>query len=173
MLETDGMDINFKVIATQQPVFYNNGMDEGYYEISFRADASHGYAPKTNINKDLIGVSPTSSSRNFTIQNLSNCKKRYYPIIEVELGDTETSFKIENLSNGYAMEFTSLSGGEKLYGEKLYIDGTNDIIVSSLDLNRLPNLTNLEFFNLSYGSNNIKVTGDVDIKFIVEYPIVI
>lgn len=162
------MDIGFKVIATGQPVFNNNGTNEGYLEMEFRTDSGHGYAPKTTTYKDFLGVSDGDPNRNFNIECLSNTNIKYYPDIKVTLGSAETSFKISNNSNGYSLEFNNLNNGEVLY-----IDGENGVIISSLGNNRLKDLVDYEFMHLDYGINNITVTGDVKIEFITEYPVIL
>lgn len=164
--QPDDYPIVMKIISTGQPTFYNNGNDEGYLRIQFRCDGPNVYTPEFYDEIDLSTNSTTGFMH--SLDNPSNIRKPYFPEFEVELVSGETSFSIENLSNGSIMEMTGLTSGETVY-----INGQDKIIISSLDENRVPNLSDLEFLYLSYGKNNLLIKGDIILKIRSQYPIIL
>ena len=158
--------IVLKVIAVGQPTFYNNGVDEGYLEIQFRCDSSNVYTPEVSDTLNLAGNPIGGYTHSFS--SSSNIRKLYYPELEITLHPGETSFSIENLSNGSKIEVTGLSEEETIY-----IDGNNKVVLSSTGLNRVPNLTDLEFLNLTYGNNDLLIKGDIVYNMRAQFPIIL
>jgi len=158
--------IILKVIAVGQPKFYNNGMGEGYLEIQFRCDSSNVYTPEVVDTLNL--VNNPFGGYTHVFNSSSNLRKPYYPELEITLHPGETHFSIENLSNGSKIQLTELNEEETIY-----IDGNNKVILSSTGLNRVPNLINLEFLNLTYGNNNLLIKGDIIYNMRAQFPIIL
>jgi len=165
-ISTDQNDIVYKCILVGEPKFYNNGNNEGYAELEFECDAPHAYTQQTVQTFDL---SDNTTTTTIEVENKSNIDDYYYPEVEVALQGTSTSFILTNLSDGgRQFEFTSLTSGETIY-----INNESGTIISDLDLNRLPNLTDKKFFRLVYGVNQIQVTGEMILKIRYQYPIIV
>lgn len=158
--------IVFKVMNVGQPTFYNNSFEEGYLTMEFRCDGPYAYTNKKEINLNLVGNGIDGFE--YDLKNFSNIRKPYFPEIEIEILTGETGFSIENLSNGAKIEMTSL-----LEGERVYIDCNKEIVVSSEGVNRVPNLSDLEFLSLIYGVNNLLIKGEILFTLRAQYPIIL
>ena len=99
--------------------------------------------------------------------NRSSYNGYYFPKIEISvLGGNDIS--IQNLSdNGREFSFKGLPESE---GLTITIDNKNGIITNSLDIN-LYQYFNMKFLRLKRGYNDLKLTGNMSIRFVCEFPV--
>lgn len=99
--------------------------------------------------------------------NRSSYNGFFRPVLEITVNSGD-SVSIVNLSdNNREFSFTGLPGGSPF---TIRIDNKNQIITSNTGLNMYPYF-NMKFLRLIRGNNNLKITGNVTVKFICEFPV--
>lgn len=141
---------------------YQNCAREGYIKLDMRLAAPYGYS------NQLIDYYRVTNEKIIDVYNASNLDKFIYPDIEFELLDNCTDVIIENLTLGEKMTFNNLDENDVIY---VFNDGIKDV-VSKIDKSKnIFKKFNKQWIKLVYGKNKIKVTGNLKIKFITQYPI--
>ena len=161
---TDDLTKIYNVIAISDVDFISFGTHQGYFTIRFRCDAPWAWTRRYLSNYDLSAITaPTIIS----MDNLSNIAKYYYPEIEFTLKDTNTGIQLRNLSDGGRIfKFEGLTAGETIY-----INNERKSIISDIPATyRLSNF-NKGWFRLTYGKNNIEVTGKCMLQTRMKFPI--
>lgn len=99
--------------------------------------------------------------------NRSSYNGLYRPNLEIEVTGGD-SFSIENLSDkNRIFQFSGLPAGDPLI---IYVDNKNQIITNNQGINLYPYF-NMKFFRMVRGDNVLKITGDVKVKIICEFPV--
>lgn len=153
--------IVYYAIAIGEPTRMDNGLEEGYITVKFRTSSAYGYSKPVTIRELVEGT------KIITITNIGNVLNEYYPEVEFTLKGDNTNLIIQNVSdNGYEFTFNNLS-----VGETVYVDNAKKRIISDLpDTYRYDNF-NENWLKLLYGRNILKITGDCEIQFRIQYPI--
>jgi phage-related protein len=152
------------VIAEGESKRFDNYLEQGYIDINFRCDASHGWSyPAAVQNFDFTDNSTTTT---IELENMSNVEEYYMPEIEFTL-TSGSALTLKNLSDG-GREFT-FSGITT--GETIYVNNKNKRILTSLGDNfyRLSKF-NKSWLKLSQGKNYIEVTGKCNLQVRSQFP---
>lgn len=130
---------------------WQNEANEGYLEVEFQLNTSHAYGVTQKIIKYVDGTNE------FSINCKDNVNGYSLPDFEFHLQDTETEFKVQNLTTGQEMKYFDLD--EKSREGYLYNDGCQHT-VSLIDstVNMRPKC-NKNYLRLEYGNNDIKIIG--------------
>lgn len=149
--------ISFKKVLT--PDF------EGYLEFEFMSYDPYCYAIPTS-NVKLNNTSSTSSVSE-TINNLSNLYQNYKPKVVIKSLGTST-IRVTNTNNNSYIELNGLGNGETVT-----VDCLMGTVIDSNKVNRFDLLTGYNLIGLVRGNNNITLSGEADVEFICEFPIII
>jgi len=140
--------------------------ERGYIDLTFRTNSPYAYTERKSVITDL---STNTGTTNIIVDNKSNIGINYYPKIEMILEDTDTAFKIENLTNGSEQEFFGLYGGETIS-----VDNHRKIIATDVvGAYRLSSdYFNGSWLELSEGENTLRITGKGYLEIETQYPII-
>ena len=141
---------------------------EGYIELTFRTNSSFAWS---QVYENEFDLSENVTTTIIQLENKSNVVEYYRPMIEIELVDGETNVQLKNLTNGNKIfKFEGLTANE-IVG----IDCDNEIMKSNLFGNNPFGKFNVGikkyWLDLSYGINEIKVTGKCKISVKSQFPI--
>ena len=120
--------------------------------------------PTSNVK--LNNTSSTSSVSE-TINNLSNLYQNYKPKVVIKSLGTST-IRITNTNNNSYIELDGLGNGETVT-----VDCLMGTVIDSNKVNRFDLLTGYNLIGLVKGNNNITLSGEADVEFICEFPIII
>lgn len=165
----DFPELVFKVMATGDPKFYNTSNNMGYLQIEFDCDQAYAYSPLSIQEFDLS--SNTSGGTIITLSNSSNVPDymvAYAPELQIEMkGDTAITFT-NNTAGGKVFGFTGLNSAEIVY-----VNGETGVVLSNTSDNPYAKLQNLNYLDLSYGQNQIKIVGRCILQVRSQYPMII
>ncbi|MDD4387579.1 MAG: hypothetical protein PHD15_07525, partial [Clostridia bacterium] len=94
----------------------------------------------------------------------------YYPEIEFELKDTNTDFKLQNITvGGEILEFQGLQ-----QNEIVYVNNENKQILSNISGSYpITKCVSKQWLRLVYGINNIQITGKCILRTRMQFPLYI
>ncbi len=108
-----------------------------------------------------------NGSKDIQFMNRSSYNGFYRPVVEITVHSGQ-DISIQNTSDHNRLfQFTGLPDSGSLV---ITVDNKNQTIESSADVNLYPYF-NMHFLRLRKGDNNLKITGDVTVKFICEFPV--
>lgn len=163
-LMIDHKDIVYYGVFIEGALWKNSGK-QGYLTLKFQMSSPYGYSVLKNSDFRVNG------SKTVVLSSKHNACKYNEIDIEFVLDDGQSSLVIENLTTGQRMEFNNLDASCKhvyVYNEgmKHAISKTNPSVNMAQKFNR-------EFIHLSYGDNQIKITGTGRVRFISQAKILL
>lgn len=168
LISYDDPDVAFFAVAQGSPERFDTGLSSGYAEIEMRCNSCYGYSyPKSKPYYPSSIIHNNINNSIITLENKSNVVQYHYPIVKFELL-SGTSFSVQNLTlGGEIFEFTGLQAGEIIY-----IDNNKKIIQSSLESEGTYRYSNFnkKWLRLIRGQNRLKITGDINIEFTLQFP---
>jgi phage-related protein len=158
---SDNLDRVYYAILTSDSHLIHTGTN-GYITVNFRCDSPYSYSPM--IESQVYDLSSNPSSGTIvTFSNLGDLS--ISPEVWIKkIGAGNVSIK--NLSNsGTTFTFTGLSDSETIY-----VDNQNQIIQSDIlpTTYRYGNFNN-NYMNMTYGNNQLLVTGACIVRFRYQY----
>ena len=139
--------------------FLNNNF-YGYLEVEFMSYSPYCYfIPPSNLRLSRGGSG--------TVNNYSNLYKPYKPKIKIRAYDGNT-IKITNNTNNSFVEVRGLNSNETVI-----VDCSMGTVINSSGTNRFSVLQDYNLLKLDKGNNNISLSGNADIEFICEFPVII
>lgn len=142
--------------------------DIGGNSIDIPNDGDYQYEKFRELKKRLAETETQSTfNKEITITNFSNVGEIYKPLIYVK-GLSDTDFEIINYSNGGKR--TYINGIKQ--GEIVAMDSQNNQIISDMPMRTPSRHFNYEWLELVQGENYLKFTGNVEILYVAQYPIV-
>lgn len=139
--------------------FLNNNF-YGYLEVEFMSYSPYCYfIPPISLK--------LSKGGNGNLHNWSNIYKPYKPKIKIKAYDGNT-IKITNNTNKSFVEVRGLNNNETVI-----IDCSMGTVINSSGVNRFSVLQDYNLLKLNKGDNSISLSGNADIEFICEFPVII
>ena len=137
---------------------WQNEAEQGYLTLEFELNGSHGYSVLQNSDFRVNGT------RHITLNSKHNYNQYNEVDIEIKLANNQNNITIENLTTGQTMTLTNLPQDcRHIY---IYNEGVKHISNVNNKTQNLRPYFNKEFIHLSYGVNNIKITGVGKVRFI-------
>lgn len=163
----DKPDRLYYIICTSEGNLMTNGCEQGYITMEFENLFPYPISPVYTQTYDLSTI---TSSTIIQIENRSNVNKYYYPEIEFELRDTNTNFKLQNLTvGGEIIEFQGLQ-----QNEIVYVNNENKQILSNISGSYpIAKCVSKQWLRLAYGINNIQITGKCILRTRMQFPLYI
>lgn len=163
----DKPDRLYYIICTSEGNLTTNGCEQGYITMDFENLFPYPISPVYTQTYDLSTI---TSSTIIQIENRSNVNKYYYPEIEFELRDTNTNFKLQNLTvGGEIIEFQGLQ-----QNEIVYVNNENKQILSNISGSYpIAKCVSKQWLRLAYGINNIQITGKCILRTRIQFPLYI
>jgi len=165
-ISDDNTDKIYYIMATNQVDFMTNGLDKGYFDVTFRCKFPYAMTLESTPTYDSIydyyQVLPVTT---FTLTNECNVFDTYSPTYQITVGATPTEVYIYNWETEQSVEFDSLSAGEIIY-----VDNQKKIITSSLGGYQYDSF-NKEWLYLVQGDNLLEVGGYCTLQFSIQYPV--
>ena len=156
---SSGYNLCYYLKAVNFKKFLNNNF-YGYLEVEFMSYSPYCYSiPTSNLRLSRGGSG--------TINNYSNLYKPYKPKIKIRAYDGNT-IKITNNTNNSFVEVRGLNSNETVI-----VDCSMGTVINSSGTNRFSVLQDYNLLKLNKGNNNISLTGNADIEFICEFPVII
>ena len=156
---SSGYNLCYYLKAVNFKKFLNNNF-YGYLEVEFMSYSPYCYSiPTSNLRLSRGGSG--------TINNYSNLYKPYKPKIKIRAYDGNT-IKITNNTNKSFVEVRGLNSNETVI-----VDCSMGTVINSSGTNRFSVLQDYNLLKLNKGNNNISLTGNADIEFICEFPVII
>ena len=155
----DDPDKIYYLFATNQVDFLTNGMNEGYFEVTFKSKYPYALTTASTPTYTINGT------QFVTINNPSNVAQYYYPQFEFTITDT-SSFSIENLSDGSRSTVQNVVA----IGETVYFDNAKKQIISSTGNSKYADF-NKNWFRLVQGTNNLNISSKCNLKFRFQFPV--
>ncbi len=160
-ISEDNIDLTY-FLKTTKIVKHFTHNKEGYLQVTLKPFSNYAYIKHS---KKYTFNSPDS----FKINNPSNLKEMYKPIIEIKnLGDASNIISIENKTTGYE-PFIIKNLSEN---EVVRIDGLLGTVYNKDNKNLLMNC-NRKWLKLSRGENVINISGNVEIEIKCQFPVII
>ncbi len=156
---TDEPDKIYYLFAINQVDFLTNGINEGYFEVTFKSKFPYALMRSSTVNYTINGT------QTITINNLSNVSQYYYPVFQFTITDT-SSFSIQNLSDGNR----STTQNVVAIGETVYFDNAKRQIISSTGLSKYADF-NKTWLRLVQGENQLSVSSKCTLQFSLQFPI--
>jgi phage-related protein len=155
-----GEDLNqiYYALFVGEPEIVHNSANAGYINLKVRCNDAYAYS---GIYTSEIYDYTTNSvgGTSYVFENLGDVETQPLVIVEIVSGST---FTITNTSDsGKVLSFTGLG-----VSEVVTIDCENEIIASSLGLDRYDNMTtSSDFFKIPRGFNYMNIKGNVKIQW--------
>lgn len=137
---------------------WQNSLKMGYLTLKFQMASPYGYSVLKNSDFRVNG------SKTVVLSSKHNACKYNEIDIEFMLDDGQSSLIIENQTTGQRMEFNNLDASCKhVY---VYNEGMKHVVSKTNPSVNMAQKFNREFIHLSYGDNQIKITGTGRVRFI-------
>ena len=137
---------------------WQNGAKHGYLTLQFQLDSNHAYGVLQNNDYRVNGT------REVKVTSKHNIGKYNEIDIEIELANGQNSITIENLTTGQRLEIRNLpSDVHHILIQNERLKHIKDVDNPSRNMRPYFNKV---FIHLTYGVNNIRITGVGKVRFI-------
>ena len=137
---------------------WQNGAKHGYLTLQFQLDSNHAYGVLQNNDYRVNGT------REVKVTSKHNIGKYNEIDIEIELANRQNSITIENLTTGQRLEIRNLpSDVHHILIQNERLKHIKDVDNPSRNMRPYFNKV---FIHLTYGVNNIRITGVGKVRFI-------
>ena len=137
---------------------WQNGAKHGYLTLQFQLDSNHAYGVLQNNDYRVNGT------REVKVTSRHNIGKYNEIDIEIELANGQNSITIENLTTGQRLEIRNLpSDVHHILIQNERLKHIKDVDNPSRNMRPYFNKV---FIHLTYGVNNIRITGVGKVRFI-------
>lgn len=156
----DNLDNVYYLKATRIEKVFNSAR-QGYLDITFQPYNKYCY--KKQVNKVIV-----NGEKEFTIVNYSNLDELYAPIITIKnLGTLDTVNSVLNTSlSDESLEIKGLETNETITIDNLMLS-----VVDELGNNKFMH-QNRKWVKLRQGLNKIKIVGNCEVEFKMEFPLI-